>query len=288
MMRKFIFLVFFILSLYANYITTGSYVNCRRNPCTNSKVLTKLHLHQVVTSMGMPFRKKCGHTWIQIKSNNKICWSSSKYLRRKLNNKKPTKPSNNNKKPAKPNKKPTKPNNKPSNNSNQQCFPVARNSLKTITGNFGQTRSGGGRCHAGNDLLTKSPGLVQSIADGGIVQSIFNFMHCKSGWAGPGQTKAVMVYYPSLGKTINYGEIDAGHVKVRVGQRVSRKTIIGRSGHCGMLHFEVYSGKRSSNLKWMPPRGRRAVNCAQNFMGTKPKGLEDPRILVNKLKGKYC
>jgi len=100
-------------------------------------------------------------------------------------------------------------------------------------------------------------------------------MYCNSGWAGRGQTKAVLIYYPSLGKTINYGEIDAGHVKVRVGQRVNKGTYIGRAGHCGMLHFEVYSGRRSSNLRWMRGRAR-------------PSAIQDPRPLVKSVTGKFC
>lgn len=85
----------------------------------------------------------------------------------------------------------------------------------------------------------------------GEVTAIFPFLVCKDGWGCkqfggcPRQTNAVMIYHPSLGKTINYGEMDANQIKVSVGQKVTRGQVLGRASYCGMLHFELYQGRRT-------------------------------------------
>lgn len=97
---------------------------------------------------------------------------------------------------------------------------------------------------------------------------------------------AVMIYHASLGKTINYGEMDQGHIAVSVGQSVKKGQYIGRAGHCGMLHFEVYTGRQSANARWLPPAGQRSASpdkCARLYMHTKPRVLEDPRPWMSAL-----
>jgi murein DD-endopeptidase MepM/ murein hydrolase activator NlpD len=142
--------------------------------------------------------------------------------------------------------------------------------------------------------MSKSPGNVVAVADG-TVTAIFNFLVCQNGWACRGgncQTKAVLVYHPSLGKTINYGEVDHDHIAVSVGSQVRKGQRIGRAGYCGMLHFEVYSGRQTANKQWYPPSGGRAENpdkCARQYLGTKPAALEDPRPwILERLRGKFC
>jgi murein DD-endopeptidase MepM/ murein hydrolase activator NlpD len=100
------------------------------------------------------------------------------------------------------------------------------------------------------------------------------------------------VYHPSLGKTINYGEVDGDKVKVKKGDSIKKGMLIGVASYCGMLHFEVYSGKQTANARWYPPSGGKAENpdkCARMYMHTKPANLEDPRPWIqSRLAGQWC
>jgi len=138
--------------------------------------------------------------------------------------------------------------------------------------------------------MTNSPGHSVALADGEVT-NIFNFLSCKNGWAGPGETMAVLVYHPSLGVTINYGEADRGFISVKVGDKIRRNQSIARHGHCGMLHFEVYQGKVNANQRWLPYPGGVSQDpnwCEVNSMRTKPANLLDPKPMIRSLNGKFC
>lgn len=168
---------------------------------------------------------------------------------------------------------------------NALVFPVKSGSLLRISQNWGGLRSAGKRCHAGIDIYTKSPGAIQAVA-AGIVMNTFDFMTCNDGWSGPGMSAALLIYHPSLDKTFNYGEIDKSKIAVKVGENVVEGQFLGRAGHCGMLHLEVYSGKLNANLHWWPPAGKLSENpdkCARFYMSTKPAKLDDPRPWVESL-----
>lgn len=245
---------------------TGTDVRCRATPCTDGRIITTLQPSNKVTGQGEG-KTACGFTWWRVKGGQCDGWVASNYLRRQG----------------------TAPN---------LCFPLKQNSFNYVSVNWGGSRQNGARCHAGIDVMSKAPGDVVAVDDG-TVTNIFNFLVCREGWACSGgkcpngrQTVAVMVYHPSLGKTINYGEVDGDHVAVRSGQAVKKGQRIGRAGYCGMLHFEIYSGRQSANKQWYPPSGGRAENpdkCARQYMGTKPAGLEDPRPWIqNRLARQWC
>lgn len=179
------------------------------------------------------------------------------------------------------------------------CYPLKQNSF-TYTGSdygSGRPRSNNAnrnkRCHSGQDIFSKSPGTVVAIDDGEVVNVMSVFLSCKSGWAGAGDAGAVFIYHPALGRTVNYGEIDTTHIKVRVGAKVTRGQVIGRAGHCGMAHIEFYKGRMASNLRWWSsPECKAAAdrgamfNCrtpsyaAENNMCAKyALNLKDPRNL---------
>jgi murein DD-endopeptidase MepM/ murein hydrolase activator NlpD len=246
---------------------TGADVRCRATPCTDGRIITTFQNGAKMTSMGQE-RTACGYTWWQVKGTFGEGWVASNYLRQ----------------PGQP--------------GNELCFPLKQGSFSRVSVNWGGSRQNGARCHAGIDVYSKAPGDVVAVADG-TVTNIFNFLVCREGWACAGgkcpngrQTVAVMVHHPSLGKTINYGEVDFDHVAVRSGQAIKKGQRIGRAGYCGMLHFEIYSGRQTANARWAPPAGGRAADpdkCARQYLGTKPATLEDPRPWIqNRLSGKWC
>ena len=134
----------------------------------------------------------------------------------------------------------------------------------------------------------------------GVVTNIFGFLSCKDGWSmppgtqgiGPKQpTKAILVYDSVEDITYNYGEVDFDQIYVSIGDVVNKGDILGRAGYCGMLHFEMYSGQRTSNQRWYPPEGQLSAppdKCATDFLATKPAALQDPRPLISSLDGLYC
>jgi len=170
-----------------------------------------------------------------------------------------------------------------------QCFPVAANSFRFVSWNWGAARSGGGRCHAGIDVYTKSPGQVVAIADG-TVTSVGHFYSCSSGWSGPGQVDRVIINHGSY--SVNYGEIDAGKVAagIKAGVKVKAGQILGVAGHCGMLHFELYQGSVSTNARWYPQGGSVGSGnyCRNHYLATKPSNLLDPTNSIKGLQGKIC
>jgi len=241
---------------------TGSDVNCRAGPCTDQRVVTVLQAGNRVTSLAEE-RTACGHTWWRVRGGFGDGWVASQYLARDSPN-------------------------------NDLCFPLKQASLNYISQNYGDARSSGARCHAAIDVMTKSPGQVVAVADG-VVTNIFNFLVCQNGWGcrnGNCQSRAVLIYHPSLGKTINYGEVDGDKIHVRVNENVRKGQILGIASYCGMLHFEVYSGRQTANRQWLPPSGRRVTSpgqCHREYMSTKPAQLDDPRPWINdRLRGKFC
>jgi murein DD-endopeptidase MepM/ murein hydrolase activator NlpD len=170
-----------------------------------------------------------------------------------------------------------------------QCFPVAANSFKFISWNWGGPRNGGARCHAGIDIYTKSPGHVLAIADG-TVTSVGHFYSCVSGWSGPGQVDRIFVNHGSF--SVNYGEIDAGKIApgIKAGVKVKAGQFLGEAGHCGMLHFELYQGNASTNARWYPQGGSVGSGnyCRNHYLATKPSNLLDPTNTIKSLQGKTC
>jgi len=176
-------------------------------------------------------------------------------------------------------------------------FPLEQGSLDLIKYDWGNSRDGGGRCHAGIDIETKSPGRVVAVADGEVVAVMPAGTTCSKGWAiTSGNTEnvyAVLVYHPSLGATINYGEIDNGHLgsNIKVGNQIKQGEYIGRAGYCDLMHFELYSGKVTVTEQWKPPIGETSSGilnkCASQFLNTKPSSLLDPTSFLQQLENKY-
>ncbi len=173
-----------------------------------------------------------------------------------------------------------------------KCFPVASNSFKRISWNWGNKRSSGKRCHAGIDIYTKSPGHVIAISDGVITGISKNFYDCRSGWTGPGKVGKIMINHGEY--TINYAEIDVDKFAsgIRVGKTVKAGEFLGVAGHCGMLHLELYKGKTSNSARWYPPSGKRvgggANYCRTHYLSTKPPNLLDPSKTIQALQSNMC
>ncbi|PIN74063.1 hypothetical protein COV20_02285 [Candidatus Woesearchaeota archaeon CG10_big_fil_rev_8_21_14_0_10_45_16] len=184
------------------------------------------------------------------------------------------------------------------------CFPLTQESLNTNKGrngdndDWGNSRSEGDRCHAGNDLFEQGPGEVIAITDGTVVAIQKGWTRCEDGWGGtagtPKGVSAVLVYHPSLGKTINYGEIDDDKVEVNVGGQISKGQFLGVVSYCDTFHLEVYNGEQRTTIKWEPPKGQTVSGgntkdyCEQNYFNTKPAALEDPQVLLRQIKGNFC
>ena len=179
-----------------------------------------------------------------------------------------------------------------------KCFPMQQDSLRQIDENWGGRRGGGARCHAGVDILTNAPGHVVAVEDGEVV-NVFNFMSCKDGWGlglnqyvGPKKlTKAVLVYSAASDTTYNYGEVDFDKITVSVGDRVVKGQRLGVASYCGMLHFEIYTGRRWANSRWYPASGGVSTSpdgCARHYMSTKPPELDDPRVFLAAHKETFC
>ncbi len=168
------------------------------------------------------------------------------------------------------------------------CFPLAQNSLARVSYNWGNRRESGARCHAGVDLITQGDGTVVAIDDGVITGIVRNFYACPGG-----QSSAILIYHPSLGKTANYAEINTADIyRFQVGMRISRGQSIGKATACGMLHFELYDGNVARNDHWRPTPPNTVSadphDCANKYMDQKPQTLANPEILIHSLEGKYC
>tara|TARA_Y100000310_G_scaffold124700_1_gene123462 strand:- start:77091 stop:83588 length:6498 start_codon:yes stop_codon:yes gene_type:complete len=178
--------------------------------------------------------------------------------------------------------------------SHDLCFPVTSDSFKENRQNFGQGRASGSRCHAGVDLFTKTPGKIVAVADG-VVRNIYGFLDCSGigpSWGGAGKSSALLIYHPSLGKTINYGEIDTDKVKVKKGDSITKGQELGIASYCGMLHFELYTGDQSSNIRWKPPAGKTVGSgknyCVDNYLSTKDAKIIDGRPFIDSITGNFC
>jgi murein DD-endopeptidase MepM/ murein hydrolase activator NlpD len=112
------------------------------------------------------------------------------------------------------------------------------------------------------------------------VTNVYKFYECTGG-----SVYAVLVYHSSLNVTVNYGEINSYAVSVATGAKVTKGQRLGTASYCGMLHFEVYSGRRTSNLHWYPPSGSTVGsgdNCATKYPHTKPAALMNCEVFLRK------
>ena len=127
-------------------------------------------------------------------------------------------------------------------------FPLAPGSLASISVNWGGSRSGGRRCHAGIDLYTTGARRVVSAGDGQVVSVMRGWYGCSGG-----SIDAIMVYYssgPLAGQTVNYGEVNPGTYNVGIGSRVTAGQSLGVASRCGMLHLELYNQRVTQNYHW--------------------------------------
>jgi hypothetical protein len=134
------------------------------------------------------------------------------------------------------------------------------------------------RCHAGLDIYTSGAKTVVAMSDGVVTAMLKNWYSCTGG-----SIDAILVYHESgalAGKTINYGEVNPGTYSVSVGSRVSRGQTLATASRCGMLHFELYSGRQTANQRWLPASGNVGSGCAGNSLSTKPGVLLDPRPII--------
>ncbi len=171
------------------------------------------------------------------------------------------------------------------------CFPVEKNSFDHVSWNWGNCRDGGkvcnngNRCHAGIDIYTKNPSTAIAIAPGKVVAISYSFTTCKRGTAGK-----VVINHGDY--TVNYGEVNANGIKVKVGDSVQAGTILGPASVCGMLHFELYTKGTANSSPWYPPPGKKvkgvANYCRDNYLSAKPPELLDPTNTLKDLQSKLC
>jgi murein DD-endopeptidase MepM/ murein hydrolase activator NlpD len=198
------------------------------------------------------------------------------------------------------------PKQQPSQQLTGQCFPLTQDSFNRISDNWGDDRNSktfgtDKRCHAGIDIYSKSPGNVVAIADGVVTHINKEWYSCEDGWGiekeglvGKQPISAVLVYHPSLGKTVNYGEIDSNKLLVNtVGSQITKGQKLGVASYCDMLHVELYNGKVNSPTQWFPPTGESTAGenkCANQYLGTKPNVLQDPTSFIKQLQtqGNFC
>lgn len=167
------------------------------------------------------------------------------------------------------------------------CFPVARDSYSGESEDkFMASRDGGGRYHAGYDLKTKKPGLGVAVADGVVKLTNKTYVPaggCTRGWYAdetrPNYEPAgkILIYHPSLGYSITYGEISIKDIRVKAGDNVKAGQILGTFGPCRMVHFELYKGPVSNTTPWYVRDGT-----------TPPDSLLNPNSFVDGLRGKWC
>lgn len=177
------------------------------------------------------------------------------------------------------------------------CFPLSKSSLSKISWNFGGERENGARCHSGIDIYTKPPGQLVAIDDGIVTRISKTFITCKNGWGAVEPKKdnggAVYVYHPKLDITVNYGEIDSNNITWKKGDKITKGQIIGKASVCGMLHFEMYTGKQSGNAKWFPFPGETSSppphnKCAELFLSNKPPETINPTAFLKAIQKNFC
>ena len=123
------------------------------------------------------------------------------------------------------------------------CFPLAKRPSPDWQGGaryFGAPR-GGGRRHAGCDLLAETGTPIYSIGDGSLVRGPYEFT---GPWMNPPLplTHAVEISYGDV--LVRYGEIMPGSYTGGRSPRAGEK--IAQVGNLRMLHFELYSSGRST------------------------------------------
>ncbi|MBW2967670.1 hypothetical protein KY362_04235 [Candidatus Woesearchaeota archaeon] len=143
------------------------------------------------------------------------------------------------------------------------CFPLGFNSVRTknegvrgvygLSDNFASRRQGGRRKHKAIDIYTVGKGRGIAIDDGVVVSTSTAkvgtgdgvFYTCEGGELGDGgDVGFVQVYHPHLHITALYGEVDTADAdRFRIGQRITKGTLIGHFRGCGMIHFEVMRGR---------------------------------------------
>jgi len=168
-------------------------------------------------------------------------------------------------------------------------FPLAEGSLHHISVNWGGARTGAGNsklCHTGIDLFTANKRQVVAIADGVVTAVVHSREPCVC-TGKPVAAASLFVHHPSIGRTVNYGEMTASSVTLKLGQSVSQRASLGVAGACCLLHFEIWDGLVTKSTAWVPSTTANVVDpdgCATASLTTKPTHLIDPRPLVNCLK----
>ena len=111
---------------------------------------------------------------------------------------------------------------------------------------FGASRNGGSRLHAASDLYRKRNDPILSVTEGRIIRSPYYFYE---------GTYAIEVKH-APGFVVRYGEVTGNVPKgvysgapVRKGQTIAYMGKVN-SGCCSpMLHFEMYTGKKTGSLR---------------------------------------
>lgn len=177
------------------------------------------------------------------------------------------------------------------------CFPLSKSSFSKISWNFGGERAKGARCHSGIDIYTKPPGQLVAIDDGIVTNISKTFITCKNGWGAVEPKKdnggAIYVYHPKLDITVNYGEIDSNNITSKKGDKITKGQVLGKASVCGMLHFEMYTGKQSGNAKWFPIPGETSSppphnKCAELFLSNKPPETINPTAFLKAIQSNFC
>ncbi len=186
------------------------------------------------------------------------------------------------------------------------------------------------RCHGGVDIYTQPPGTVVAMDDGEVLYIDTAYMRDSKGckgteaengakWANSeellkkGQVGSMLIYHPNLGITAYYGEINQPDIIAFIERNkpngakdgkfyrnitnvtVKKGQILGTASRCGMLHFELYAGKKSSYSFWNPQPPQATVKQTyetRNYckkpeimnLGGYPENLIDANLLLPNMK----
>lgn len=154
-------------------------------------------------------------------------------------------------------------------------FPVQKDSIKSLTDNFGQSRRGGSRCHAGYDIITSGgPGIIIAM-DNGVVVNKYTFYK--------GSYALLVEHTTADGQkyVVNYGEMDASSIsKLDKDSVITAGQELGTAKSIGMLHFELYKSGITLNKGWTPSSGKTVGSgknyCWDNYRSTMKPGLLNP------------
>jgi murein DD-endopeptidase MepM/ murein hydrolase activator NlpD len=125
-------------------------------------------------------------------------------------------------------------------------FPVPewnKQSYKEGMRQFGWSRNGGKRFHAGCDIYAPLKSPVIAIADGVVVENAFFYLG----------TNQISVRHDGIG-VVRYGEIVDIPKKFAIGSPVVAGELVGKIGHLTgikvhpMLHFELFDGSETGSL----------------------------------------